>query len=355
MANAVLYGFWNLKDVWTERLTALNAGTITTAIQASVDEHNRQIDAMLGLFATPTTLYLERYKQVGASRLQPLDENGRALPIKPAGFYDVAYPIRDAGSAWGANFKALAKMTVEDANRVTAQMLNADKVWMRDQMLAALFASSTHTYTDPAYGSLTIQPLANGDAVTYLRNGATAVATDTHQLATASAIADAADPFPTIYDELAEHPENAGEVVALIPTNLKAAVMALTNYHPVVDPNLQPGANTAQVTGTLGAAVPGTVFGYHSAKVWLAEWKALPDNYVIATTTDADPALAFRQEPEAELQGFREAAERNDHPFYERQWVRFAGFGARNRVGALVYRFGNGTYAVPTGYTPPIP
>jgi hypothetical protein len=355
MANAVLYGFINLKDVWTERLININVADVNTAIQASVDEHNRQMDALLGLFARRTTDHQLRYKLPGAHRLQPLDENGRARPVKPAGYYDVAWPLVDAGTAWGANYKSLAKMTVDDANRVTAEMLKADKIWVRDQMLAALFASASYTYNDPAYGALTVQPLANGDAVTYSRSGATVLSTDTHQLATASAVADVTDPVAGIVAELNEHPENDGDVIILVPSNLKSNFTALASFSAFVDPNLRDGANTRTVAGSgPGVAVPGEVLGYHDEKAWIVEWKGLPDNYVIATTANAEPALAMREEPEAELQGFKKVGERNDHPFYENQWARFAGFGAWNRVGALVYRFGNGTYAVPTGYTPPI-
>jgi hypothetical protein len=345
----------NLKDVFSERITTQNVEEVNSAIMASVDEHNRQLEAVMSLFVSPTTFHQKRYKQTSGARLQPLDADGRALPVKPSGYYDVAFPIHDAGTAWGANFKTLAKMTVADAARITGQMLTADKVWMRDQMLSALFASATYTHTDPEFGALTIQPLANGDAVTYARNSSVTAAIDTHQLATASAIADATDPFPTIFDELSEHPENPGDVVVLIPSNLKATTIALAGFSSAVDPNLRDGADTRVLTGNLGVSLPGPLLGYHDAKVWIAEWKALPDNYAIATTTGAESALGMRQEPEPELQGFFQAAERNNHPFYERQWVRYAGFGANNRVGALVYRFGNGTYAVPTGYTPPIP
>lgn len=355
MANAILYGFRNLKDEFFERLTTLGGDVVSTAIQESVEVHNQQMDALLGLFARRTTDYTSRYKLPGSHRLQPLDENGRARPVKPSGYYDVAWPIFDAGTAWGANYKALAKMTVEDANRITAEMLKADKVWMRDQMMAALFAVATYSYVDPQYGSVTVQPIANGDTVVYSRNGSAVSSIDTHQLATASAIADVTDPIPTIVTELNEHPQNDGDVIILVPSNLKADFTNLAAFSAFVDPNLRDGANTRTVAGAgPGVAVPGEVLGYHDAKAWIVEWKALPDNYAIATTANADPALALREEPEAVLQGFKKVGERNDHPFYENQWARSAGFGGWNRVGAVVQRFGNGTYAVPTGYTPPI-
>lgn len=355
MANTVLYGFYDLQDAFSERINTDNVSIVSDAIQASVAEHNRQMDALLGLFARRTTDYTLRYKTPGTHRLQPLDENGRARPVKAAGFYDVAWPIFDAGTAWGETYKASKKLTIEDANRITAEMLKADKVWLRDQMLAALFASATYTHPDPQYGDLTIQPLANGDAVTYARNGTAVPSADTHQLATASAVADVTDPVPGIVTELDEHPQNEGDVIILIPSNLKSDFTNLAGFSAFVDPNLRDGANTRTVAGNgPGVAVPGEVLGYHDGKAWIVEWKALPDNYAIATTAGADPALGMREEPEAELQGFNMVAERNDHPFYENQFARFAGFGAWNRVGAVVQRFGNGTYATPTGYVPPI-
>jgi hypothetical protein len=62
----------------------------------------------------------------------------------------------------------------------------------------------------------------------------------------------------------------------------------------------------------------------------------------------------MREEPEAGLQGFKRVAQRNDHPFYEDQYLRIAGFGAYNRIAAVVYRIGNASYAIPSGFTSPM-
>lgn len=348
------YGFTQLRDLLNAPV-AENLQLVTDAIALSVAEHNRQMDSLLALFANRTTQYKGRYAQVGANRLQPLDENGRARPVVPSGYYDIALPIRDAGTAWGATFKAKELMTVADADRITAMMINGDAVWVRDQVMGALFASATHTFIDDQFGSLTVQPLANGDSVTYLKAGTLSGATDTHQLAQAAAIADANDPYPTIYDELTEHPENSGDVVALISTSLVATTKALTGFNEIADPNIAYGGMTDRLIGTLDARVPGKVIGYHDAGVWIAEWGSVPSGYIIATVTGGERPLGMREYSAASLQGFIQVPDdRNDHPFYERQYVRYAGFGAWNRVGALAYRIGNGTYAVPTGYTPPV-
>ncbi len=353
---AILYGFTNLADVFTDRVENVGIQVVNDAIDQTVAEHNRQMDALMGLLATPTTEYSVRYRTPVAARLQPLDEQGRARPIKVTGYYDIAFPIQDAGVAWGQTYKASKKMTVEESNNILSTILTADRRWMRDHLLAALFANASWTFPDPEHGDLTVKGLANSDTDTYLiQQGADAGTTDTHYLAQASAISDSADPFDTVYSELSEHAENSGEVVALVPTGLKTTIEGLSGFHPMTDPNVDPGAQAVRVTGTPGVALPGVLLGYHEAKVWIVEWKALPANYIVATMTGGPRPLAMRQEAEGSLQGFTRVAERNDHPFYESQYLRSAGFGAQNRVGALVYRISNGAYAVPTGYSSPLP
>ena len=351
-----LYGFHTLQDVANSRITGSLIEAVNTAIAEAVREHNRQMDALMALFVERTTEYKRRFAQVGAVRLQPIDEAGRARPVKPGGFYDVAWPLQMAGAAWGADFVTRAKMTVSDAERATSMMLEGDFRWMRDHVLAALFDNTPWTFTDPLFGDLTIQPLANGDSVTYqISGGGDAPSTDNHYLAQAEAISDTDDPFEEIYEELREHPENSGEIVALIPTNLKAAVQGLDAFRPARDPNLQPGSATDVLIGDLGVQLPGRLIGYHTARVWIAEWPSLPDNYLLALATGGMRALRMREDPEPELQGFNLVARRDDHPFYESQYVRRAGFGAWNRVGALAYRIGDASYAPPAAYDAPLP
>lgn len=352
-----LYGFHNLQDLANTRIVDSMIPMVNDAIQAAVAEHNRQMDAMLSLFVTRTSEYKRRYAQVGNARLQPLDDNGRARPIKPSGFYDVAFPIQSGGSAWGANYVTRAKMTVGDAERITAAMLGADFRWLRDHIFGALFATSTWTFTDDLYGDLTIQPLANGDSVTYgLGVGGDSSATDTHQLGFANAIGAGADnPYPAIYNELMEHSENSGKVIAFIPTGLKATTTALATFNPVLMADIRPGSGTDVLVGRLDVPVPGTVLGQEDSGVWVVEWPSLPAGYIVAVTSEGPRPLAMREDPEPELQGFKKVAERNDHPFYENQFLRRAGFGAWNRVGAVVAEIADSTYDVPTGYGVPMP
>lgn len=355
MANQIIYGFHNLKDLAGKRVTEVGVSVVDQAIQQALTEHNRQMDAATGLFIRKTTDFKIKYKSNSKQRLQPLDDAGRARPIQVAGMYEIALPILKAGTAWGADRISRAKMTVQDANDITSDLLMADLRWNRDHIFAALFTNVTWAFPDDEHGSLTIQPLANGDTVTYqIQTGADVGAVDTHHLAQANAIDSSNDPFPTIYTELTEHPENMGEVVATIPTNLRSAVEALPGFYPIGDRRIRPGANQAELVGTLSVNVPGKIIGYHDSGVWISEWMSQPSSYIVAVTTEGERPIAMREHPEAELQGFKQVAIREDHPFWESQWERYAGFGAWNRVGAVVMRIGNGSYAIPSGYTSPM-
>lgn len=352
---AVLLGLLTQADLAAQRVTTVGIRQVFDAIDQSFAEHNRQLNALLALFAQRTTEFQIQYELAGATRNQPLDANGRARPIKTSGSYTVAFPIQDSGNAWGKNFKTSVKMTVGEVARITEMIMDGDSRWMRDHILAALFYENSTTpwsFTDPAHGTLLIYGLANGDSVTYqIMSGADSAATDDHVLGVASL---AASTFLTIHDELVEHPENGDQVVVFVPTASKAATEALTGFYPIADPNLRSGSGVTELARTLDIALPGEVFGYIEG-CWCVEWRAMPANYLIGTTVGGTPALALREEPEPELQGFNRVADRNDHPWYETQYARYAGFGGFNRVGAVVVRTNNATYAIPTNYTSPMP
>lgn len=356
MANQVLYGFENLSDRFLERVSDSLIPVVNTAIEATLAEHNRQLNTFLALFADTTTDYSRRYRTPTANRLQPLDENGRARPIRTAGYYDIAFPMHEAGTAWGQTYQASLKNTVQDVNNRMATLLYGDIMWMRDHVFAALYNNANWTYTDEEHGALTVKPLANSDSDTYLiQTGAQSGTTDTHYLAQANAIDDSNDPFPAIYTELTEHPENGGQVIAFIPSGLKASVQGLTSFYTSNNAIVDPGPNAARVAQTLNAAVPGVQFGVHDSGIFLVEWSAMPANYIIAVTTQGDRPLAMREDTVPQLRGFNKVAERNDYPYFESQYLRKAGFGAQNRVGAVVQRIGSGSYAIPTGYSSPMP
>ncbi len=354
MANLTSYGFIGHEHLADERIVDGNVRIVNDAIAASVAEHNRVISEALTELVEPTTEYTARYKLPGGGTLQPMDEWGNPMLVREEGYYDVAFPIQGGATAWGDNRVSRALMTVTEADRHTFNALLKDANWMRRHILAAMFDNTTWSFEDEEKGTLTVQPLANGDAVTYLKKSGT-TATDTHYYAQAAAIADAANPFDAWHAELNEHPENAGPYVAYIPTNLRASVEGLATFKEVADPNVQVGANTDRLIGRLDRGFGGEVLGYVNS-VWVVEWEMLPDNYGIVVARGArTKVLRMREYPSPALQGFFPENHSPDGNLIERRFIRYAGFGAYNRVGALAFRIGNAAYAIPTGYATPLP
>jgi hypothetical protein len=358
MANELAYGFVQLSHLGDERVTEVGVSVVMRAVEESLAEYNRMINALMGQFVQRTTDHKRRYKLAGGGTLQPLDENGIPQPVRPSGYYDVAWPIQGGGDAWATNRVSRALLTVDEANRFTLDSLKRDADWNRRHILAACFDNTTWTYEDDVFGDLTIQPLANGDTVEYVRRGG-ATSTDDHYLAQASSIDDANNPFDDIYDELMEHPSNSGPIVVYIPTNLKSSVTGLTDFTEIGDPDIDYGTGVNQIVGDpdmfddtirgFGDEVLGKV-----GKCWVVEWIALPDSYMLAHARGAGPVLAMREYDAPELRGFFPENHSPDGNIQEMRMIRYAGYGALNRVAAVVQRIGNASYAIPSGYTNPL-
>lgn len=357
MTNNVNYGFTGLTHLFAERVTTVGVQTVQEAITASVAEYNRQIGAMLRILAAPTTDHQIRYRLPGATELQPLDEWGNPLPVRPAGHYDVAFPLFRGGYAWGTNRESRALMTLEEVNQFTSDAISADVRWLRRHMLAALLDNVAWDFIDDQYGTLTIQPLANGDSVTYVRRGG-ALDTDNHYLAQAAAIDATHDPFPTIYDELNEHPSNGGPFVVYISTSLKASVEALAAFEKISDPELTRG--TANDYLALDTEFNDQIRGFGDyilgryERMWIVEMTAMPSGYMLAVAQGGDTVLRMRQQPAPELQGFFAEFDVQDGNRHLNKLLRIAGFGVQNRVGALAYYVGGANYTVPAGYDAPL-
>jgi hypothetical protein len=354
MANTNVYGFTGLRDYYGQRISQIPTEVVTTAILEATGEYNRMVNAMMALLVERTTVAKQRYNLPTGGTLQPLDEWGNPLPRQPSGSYEVAFPIQGGGDAWGDNRITRAKMTPEDLERYIQMVQAADADWLARHILAAIFTNTTWTYNDPndEIGALTIQPLANGDSVTYVRRGGVA-STDDHYLAQAAAIDNSNNPFITIKNELNEHPSNSGDIVAFIPTNLRTSVESLGSFLDPADPNILRGNATDVYTGPTDIGFGDEFVGYVNG-VRIIEWKRLPDNYGFAISTGAPKVLKMREHPEPELQGLFPEFQDVDGNRHLNKMLRFAGFGVANRVGAVAFRIGNASYAIPSGYEAPL-
>lgn len=361
MANQVIFGFHHLADRFSDLVTTVGVDVVNDAIDQAMAEHNRQMNAMTQLFVRTGVEGQTVFKTRVQTRNQPLDEFGRPIPIKSAGRYTVGFPIQDSGNAIGWTWQEAMARPLSDLNDAIGAIQLGDMRWVFDHIMGAIFQAASYTFFDAdAAGQVTVLPLANGDTQPYqVFAGADIGTTDNHLFAQANAIGAGADnPFPTIYRELTEHPENngtAGRVIFLHATSLRASIENLATFDPLPDPDMQPGSGTDVLVGNLGVTVPGTLYGRDTSGVWQVEWPRLPAGYGIAIATGGDPPVGERVSPVAALQGFVEMDSNRDFPWYQRNWLRKAGYGIWNRVGAMAVRIGNGTYAAPTGYTMPMP
>ena len=351
----LLSGFIDLQDVVNERVSDQMVPVITDAITQTIAVHNQTLDQMMALFVDKISEPKLRYRTFIGHRLQPLDENGRARKSHASAGYEVGYPIQSAGDAWGIDRMARIKSTVGIFNDTIATILNADKTWVRDHILAAIFNNTNYTFEDPEFGELPVKALANQDGTLYLPRPSFVAGEQANHYRTVSAIDNTNQPFDTIHRDLTKRVENAGEgsVIVFIGSNLTASVRALANFIEVEDPDIIPPLTASVLAGAPPVNVPGELIGKVD-RCWIYEWSAIPDSYLVGVTTAGNRPVGMREHKEAELRGFNAWADRADAPYFERQFDRHAGFAAWNRVGAVVYQVTGGSYTVPTGYTLPM-
>jgi hypothetical protein len=353
--NQVAYGFQSLADVMSKRAAEVGAPVINKAITDTLSEYNRVTDGLMSLLVEKTTEAKATYALPGSGTLQPLDEWGNPLPVKGAGTYDVAWPIQGGGTAWGNNRVSRAMSTVADENDNMMEAMRKDADWMRRHAMAALFSNAAYNFNDAKLGTLSIVPLANGDAQKYVIGGGSSV-TDTHFYAQSAAIADGANPFPAIKTELTEHLGNGTRLVVFLPTNLVTSVTGLTEFVDVNNPDVISGSgDTLRSDGSQFRFMGDEVLGHlKGSRIWVTEWRGLPDNYGFALAVDAPKALKMREYPAAALQGLFPEFHSEDGNTQVKRMIRYAGFGVNNRVAAVPFLIGSATYTPPTALTAPL-
>lgn len=359
------YGLWQEKDLALDALAAeVDRDSLLDAQRETLATANQQVGAFVDLFANRVTSSQLSVRGGVNNRLQGLDENGRPKPVKGASRYIVGLPIWKAGTAEGWNFWTYEQMTVQEFAQSLDTMLTGYVTWMRDQLLSPFFYSGAGlSYANANDGeSFTVYGLANGDATTF--ESSAGAATDSHYSAQAGVVDASANPYPAIYEDMIEHPQNTGRIVAFVPPGaIATATKLLPGFASATDPIIRivPAAADETVdplvAPALGVPLPRsmTYLGVID-NTYVVQWRNLPDGYILHVAIDAEEKpLAMRQYPQARLQGLRNIGEpMSQFPYQQTNYVVACGFGSRNRVGAHVHRVGNGTYAAPTAFPFPM-
>lgn len=354
-----IFGHLNLSD--SDRVYNATQGqmAIFDAVQDYLARVNTEITAASSVFIERTTSdHKLRYKLPGSGTLQRSGSDGRYGSVKGYGQWDVAFPLEDFGAQLSGNDVDMRYMTVAELNRHVETVAIQNVNTVRFEMLKSMFNNTQRTFVDPLWGSLSIEPFANGDSVTYPPVlGASSEATDDHYLESgyaASSISDSNNPFITVRDELEEHfgqQQGNSNVAVFINTAQVTKSEALTDFDPVNDRFTTPGANTDTLNSTPGG-LPGRVIGRTNG-VWVVEWKWIPANYMLGIHLDAPKPLIRRIDPsDTGLgDGLQLIAEDKQHPFTSSFWRHRFGLGAGNRLNGVVMELGTGgSYTIPTAY-----
>lgn len=356
------YGFHRLQDIADQKVTD-NITRVRDAVNEYIAFRAQENNAVLSTFCEVTTEVQAKFKLPGAMRLQPMTELGRPLPVRYVETeYTVAWPVQKAALALGQSYEQRAKMDIRGFAGLFQAIGDADLQWLRDHALAAVFYSGAgwfHDDSDDPAGELTIKGLANGDTQQYFKTGASGFfATDNHYLAQTQDLVTAFDPVPGIIEELREHSVNTGKVKIIGSAVDKAKWTALASMYKESNPNIRVGSGTSEFVGSAPAQALGEFVGYHLFDAYVFVWRGMPTNYMVAFTNgDGPKPIRQREHPEATLRGFKPETDREDYPYLETPYVRRAGFGGWNRVGAVAQQVngGDATFDIPANMGSPMP
>lgn len=321
---------------------------------------NEDMASSLAMFVEEETPgFKERYPLPGGGFLQRKNNQGSYAAVKASGKIDVAFPLTDQGAQLAWDDVAVAKMTARQLENHldTIRIQNQNSV--RFDMLQVIFDNVQATHTDEDFGSLSIEPLANGDSVKYPPViGARTDATEDHYLEsgyTGANISDENNPLITLRKEIDHHfgrTTGGQNIVVFNHSDNSDQLASLTDFREVIDNFIDEGDNV-DVPSRL-PVTPGIVSG-RSNGVWVIEWDEIPTGYLLAIHADLAAPLKQRvDEPDVAVSlgsGLSLVSTHEHFPFTGSFWRHRYGFGAANRLnGAVMELATGGSYTVPAIY-----
>jgi len=357
---AGMFGHLNVSDSDRNFINTVGQSVVWEAVQEYLDRVNAELEAAVAVFVEETTEdFKRRFKLPGGGTLQRRGADGRYGAVKAIGEWDVAFPLEDFGAQIAWNDVDMAYMTPVELERHFKTIVTQNVNTVRLEMMKAMFRATALTFVDPrsSSGTLTIEGLANGDAVLYPPVlGSDTEAIEDHILSSGyavSAISDVNNPFETIKAELEEHfgaPSGGSNIVTFIDPLTTPYAEALTDFDAVDDRFVNPGADTDRLMG-LPEGVPGRIVGRTNGN-WVVEWRQIPATYALSIHLDAPKPLIKRRDPlDTGLgEGLQLVAENEAFPFKGSFWRHRFGFGVGNRLNGIAMIISASGYSVPAAF-----
>lgn len=320
-----------------------------------------EVDRLASVFIdSQTENQQERFKLPGGDKLQRMGFEPLTKPatLRRSGSWDVSYPLYSNQIGVGWSEVAIAYLTVQNFEWHVDAVDEANKKTIRFDILKALFNNVQGAFTDPNWGALTPEPLANGDATVYPPViGSDTEATEDHYLEsgyTAANISDTNNPYVTIEADLVHHfgkTQGNDNVAVFINSAQKEVSKDLLGFDELNDRFVIPGTQTSRLTG-LPVGHPGRVIG-RTDGCWVIEWDWIPAGYMLGIYLDASPPLKRRVDPaDTGLgTGLRLSFQDADYPLSAEYWDNRYGLAVGNRLNGVVMELGTGgSYTIPTVY-----
>lgn len=332
------------------------------AVNQYTMERNAELAASLSTFVSGNTeAFKERYKRPAGGYLQKTGPNSQPGATKVVGSWDVAYPLESHTGQIAWNDEELAYMSAEELSAHIEGINDANRNSVRLAILHRLFDNVQETFLDPIRGSLSIEPLANGDSVKYPPvNGSITEATEDHYVGSgyiAANIDDDNNPIRTMVADLKHHAAlvTGGRAVVTFHNNAQRnQLQALEGFNEVPDNWVKPGDNV-DVPFAWPTGVPGEIHGRTDGS-WLSEWDWVPANYLLAIHLGEPAPLKQRIDMAKAASlggaGLHLVAKDVEYPFTKSFWRNRFGIGASNRLnGFAMFLVASSSYTVPTDYT----
>lgn len=361
----VLFGSLGLQD--TDRLFSMTGGQaiVYDATQRLLVRHRSQIEAMQRIWVEQVTdKYKVRYKLPGGGRMQRRGENGVPMGVKATGGWDVAFPLEDFGDRVIGNDIALSYMTLDEYERHVQTIMIRDANTRRYEMLRALLNPAARTFSDPLYGDLTIQPLANNDSTLYPPAwGVEVEATANHYIGSnyvTGSISDTNNPVKLIVAKLnaqAGYPTGGANHAVFYHSDEHDKLTALTPFIDIADGAITLGANADQANmGSIPDVLRGGTWEVTGRcnGAWMCRWDYLPTGYMLGRNLDTPAPLQERVDPADTGLGRGlqlVSRETETHIFESAMWRDRFGYGVGNRLnGVALQLVASTTYTAPAGY-----
>lgn len=330
-----------------------------TATQQYLAGVNADMEKALSVFVETTTEdYKERYQLPGGGTLQRRGLQTQVGAVKASGYWDTGYPLEDFGAAVSGDDVTLAYTSPAEYERHVQTVVIQNQNTVRDELLRRIFNNVATTFVDPRRGSITVQPLANGDSVLYPAvMGSTAEATENMYLESgyaANAISDTNNYIKTMVNKLTSHfgRVTGGANKAIFINSAQADLtIPLASVHEVPDNFLKVGSNIT-IPERL-PNVPGQVIARSDHGAWIIIWDWIPDGWALAVDLEQPAPIKMRVDPASTGlgRGLQLVATSLDYPFRTAFWRHRFGFGVGNRLNGVVMEFGTGgTYSIPSAY-----